>query len=95
MLRGRDGEPPLPRLTSPARPARSVSQVGWCTAHRPPLDTIVRVDLKLPNGDRLQGEALVVHVVDDSSKGGVGLAFLSDDSTFAETLDRYLASLAG
>jgi uncharacterized protein (TIGR02266 family) len=65
------------------------------TAHRPPMDAIVKVDLKLPNGDRLAGEALVVHVVDDPYKGGVGLAFLSDDSSFAETLDRYLASLAG
>ncbi|WP_224364940.1 TIGR02266 family protein [Hyalangium versicolor] len=64
------------------------------SAHRPPLDSIVRVDVRLPNGDRLQGEALVVHVVDDPYKGGVGLAFLSDDSSFAETLDRYLASLA-
>jgi uncharacterized protein (TIGR02266 family) len=65
------------------------------TAHRPPMDTIVKVDVRLPNGDRLQGEALVVHVVDDPYKGGVGLAFLSDDPSFAETLDRYLASLAG
>lgn len=65
------------------------------TAHRPPMDAIVKVDVKLPNGDRLQGEALVVHVVDDPYKGGVGLAFLSDDPSFAETLDRYLASLAG
>lgn len=65
------------------------------TAHRPPMDTIVKVDVKLPNGERLQGEALVVHVVDDPYKGGVGLAFLSDDPSFAETLDRYLASLAG
>jgi uncharacterized protein (TIGR02266 family) len=65
------------------------------TAHRPPMDTIVKVDVKLPNGERLQGEALVVHVVDDPYKGGVGLAFLSDDPSFADTLDRYLASLAG
>jgi uncharacterized protein (TIGR02266 family) len=65
------------------------------TAHRPPMDSIVRVDVRLPNGDRLQGDALVVHVVDDPYKGGVGLAFLSDDPSFAETLDRYLASLAG
>jgi|GEM_PF-991252 len=65
------------------------------TAHRPPLDAVVRVDLRLPNGDRLQGDAVVVHVVDDPYKGGVGLAFLSDDPSFAETLDRYLASLAG
>jgi uncharacterized protein (TIGR02266 family) len=65
------------------------------SAHRPPIDTIVRVDVRLPNGDRLQGDALVVHVVDDPYKGGVGLAFLSDDPSFAETLDRYLASLAG
>jgi uncharacterized protein (TIGR02266 family) len=64
------------------------------TAHRPPLDTIVTVDMRLPNGEALQGEAMVVHVVDDPYKGGVGLAFLSDDPTFAETLDRYLASLA-
>ncbi len=65
------------------------------TAHRPPMDAIVRVDVMLPNGERLQGDALVVHVVDDPYKGGVGLAFLSDDPSFAETLDRYLASLAG
>lgn len=65
------------------------------TAHRPPMDSIVKVDVRLPNGERLQGEALVVHVVDDPYKGGVGLAFLSDDPTFADTLDRYLASLAG
>lgn len=64
------------------------------TAHRPPLDTIVTVDVKLPNGKRLQGEAMVVHLVDDPYKGGVGLAFLSDDPTFAATLDNYLASLA-
>jgi uncharacterized protein (TIGR02266 family) len=64
------------------------------TAHRPPIDTIVTVDLKLPNGERLQGDAIVVHLVDDPYKGGVGLAFLSDDPSFAETLDRYLASLA-
>jgi uncharacterized protein (TIGR02266 family) len=64
------------------------------TAHRPPLDTIVRVDVRLPNGDRLEGDAMVVHLVDDPYKGGVGLTFLSDDPSFAETLDRYLASLA-
>ncbi|HYO73354.1 MAG TPA: TIGR02266 family protein [Archangium sp.] len=64
------------------------------TAHRPPVDSVVTVQVKLPNGERLQGDALVVHVVDDPYKGGVGLAFLTDDPTFAETLDRYLASLA-
>lgn len=64
------------------------------TAHRPPVDSVVTVQVRLPNGERLQGDALVVHVVDDPYKGGVGLAFLSDDTTFAETLDRYLASLA-
>ncbi|QAT82514.1 DnaK family protein [Corallococcus coralloides] len=65
------------------------------TAHRPPQDSVVTVDVKLPNGQRLQGEALVVHVVDDQYTGGVGLAFLSDDATFSATLDGYLASLAG
>jgi uncharacterized protein (TIGR02266 family) len=65
------------------------------TAHRPPLDSIVTVDVRLPNGERLQGSAVVVHVVDDPYKGGVGLAFLSDDPSFADTLDRYLVSLAG
>ncbi|MHA7628047.1 TIGR02266 family protein [Corallococcus sp. M7] len=65
------------------------------TAHRPPQDSVVTVDVKLPNGQRLQGEALVVHVVDEQYTGGVGLAFLSDDATFAATLDGYLASLAG
>ncbi|WP_338275862.1 TIGR02266 family protein [Corallococcus caeni] len=65
------------------------------TAHRPPQDSVVTVDVKLPNGQRLQGEALVVHVVDAPYTGGVGLAFLSDDATFAATLDGYLASLVG
>ncbi|HYO56291.1 TIGR02266 family protein [Archangium sp.] len=64
------------------------------TAHRPPVDSVVTVQVRLPNGERLQGDALVVHVVDDPYKGGVGLAFLTEDTTFAETLDRYLASLA-
>ncbi|CAM3926242.1 TIGR02266 family protein [Corallococcus soli] len=65
------------------------------TAHRPPQDSVVTVDVKLPNGQRLQGEALVVHVVDAPYTGGVGLAFLSDDATFSRTLDDYLASLVG
>nr|WP_245767383.1 TIGR02266 family protein [Stigmatella erecta] len=65
------------------------------TAHRPPIDSIVKVDVRLPNGSSLQGEAIVVHLVDDPYKGGVGLAFLNDDPTFATTLDDYLASLAG
>jgi uncharacterized protein (TIGR02266 family) len=65
------------------------------TAHRPPVDSVVTVAVRLPNGERLQGDALVVHVVDDPYKGGVGLAFLNDEPTFSETLDRYLASLAG
>ncbi|WP_420810030.1 TIGR02266 family protein [Corallococcus macrosporus] len=65
------------------------------TAHRPLPDSVVTVDVKLPNGERLQGDAVVVHVVDDPYTGGVGLAFLNDDATFAQTLDGYLASLAG
>jgi uncharacterized protein (TIGR02266 family) len=63
------------------------------TAHRPPKDSVVTVDVKLPNGQRLQGEAVVVHVVDTPYTGGVGLAFLTDDATFSATLDGYLASL--
>ncbi|MCP3103147.1 TIGR02266 family protein [Myxococcus sp. K15C18031901] len=65
------------------------------TAHRPLPDSVVTVDVKLPNGEHLQGDAVVVHVLDDPYSGGVGLAFLSDDATFARTLDGYLASLAG
>lgn len=65
------------------------------TAHRPLPDSVVTVDVKLPNGERLQGDAVVVHVVDDPYTGGVGLAFLNDDATFSQTLDDYLASLAG
>ncbi|WP_241758720.1 TIGR02266 family protein [Pyxidicoccus parkwayensis] len=64
------------------------------TAHRPQPDSVVTVDVKLPDGKRLQGDAVVVHVVDDPYTGGVGLAFLSDDATFSQTLDQYLASLA-
>ncbi|MFY2562417.1 TIGR02266 family protein [Corallococcus terminator] len=65
------------------------------TAHRPPPDSVVTVDVRLPNGDHLQGEAVVVHVLDDPYSGGVGLAFLNDDATFSRTLDGYLASLVG
>jgi uncharacterized protein (TIGR02266 family) len=65
------------------------------TAHRPAPDSVVTVDVKLPNGERLQGDALVVHVIDDPYAGGVGLAFLTEDTSFSETLDRYLASLVG
>lgn len=65
------------------------------TAHRPLPDSVVTVDVKLPNGERLQGDALVVHVIDDPYAGGVGLAFLTEDPSFVETLDRYLASLVG
>ncbi|MCY1016922.1 TIGR02266 family protein [Pyxidicoccus sp. MSG2] len=65
------------------------------TAHRPQPDSVVTVDVKLPNGNRLQGDAVVVHVVDDPYTGGVGLAFLNDDATFSQTLDEYLASLVG
>ena len=65
------------------------------TAHRPPVDSVVTVAVRLPNGERLQGDALVVHTVDDPYKGGVGLAFVNDDPTFAQTLDDYLASLVG
>jgi uncharacterized protein (TIGR02266 family) len=64
------------------------------TAHRPIVNTVVPVSVKLPNGELLLGNALVVHVVDDPYTGGVGLAFLSEDPSFVETLDRYLASLA-
>lgn len=64
------------------------------TAHRPPLDSVVRVQVKLPNGQRLEGEAVVVHVLDDPYRGGVGVAFISEDPIFSETLDRYLLSLA-
>lgn len=64
------------------------------TAHRPPLDSVVRVQVKLPNGQRLEGDAVVVHVLDDPYRGGVGVAFISEDPVFVETLDRYLLSLA-
>ncbi|MBJ6761415.1 TIGR02266 family protein [Myxococcaceae bacterium JPH2] len=64
------------------------------TAHRPPPDSIVTVDVRLPDGQRLQGEAVVAHVLDEPYSGGVGLTFLSDDSSFSRTLDDYLASLA-
>lgn len=65
------------------------------TSHRPPPDSVVTVDVKLPNGEHLQGDAVVVHVIDDTYTGGVGLTFLTEDPTFVDTLDRYLASLAG
>ena len=62
------------------------------TRMRPELDSVVIVTVLLPTGERIQGEAVVVHVR-EGDEGGVGLAFLSEDRRFSESLDRYLAQL--
>lgn len=64
------------------------------TELRPELDSAVNVAVTLPNGARLQGQAVVAHHR-DGPDGGVGLAFVSEDPAFLGTLDAYLASLAG
>jgi uncharacterized protein (TIGR02266 family) len=63
------------------------------TRLRPELDTAVLVTVQLPNGEKIQGEALVVHHR-EGEDGGVGLAFVSEDRAFLDRLDQYLAELA-
>ncbi len=65
------------------------------TSQRPEIDTLVEVRLTLPNGDKLESAARVVHVVNPpDGAGGIGLAFVTDDDEFQRKLDAYLASLA-
>jgi uncharacterized protein (TIGR02266 family) len=63
------------------------------TQLRPELDTVVLVTVQLPNGEKIQGEALVVHHREGEEEGGLGLAFVSEDRAFSDRLDRYLAEL--
>ena len=63
------------------------------TQLRPELDSVVLVTVQLPNGEKIQGEALVVHHREGEEEGGVGLAFVSEDRAFSDRLDRYLAEL--
>jgi uncharacterized protein (TIGR02266 family) len=64
------------------------------TGLRPELDSVALVTVQLPTGEKIQGEALVVHHREGEDEGGVGLAFLSEDRAFSERLERYLAELA-
>lgn len=63
------------------------------TRLRPELDTVVAVIVQLPSGEKIEGEALVVHHR-DGAEGGVGLAFVSEDRAFSDRLEQYLADLA-
>lgn len=63
------------------------------TSRRPAVDSVVRVNVKLPSGAQIEGAAVVAHVR-EGEPGGVGLVFLSEDRSFANGLDAYLASLA-
>jgi uncharacterized protein (TIGR02266 family) len=76
--------------------AINISQGGLFvrTDEPPELDSVVKVEVKLPNGERLLGQAVVAHVAFGSDGPGVGLTFLTEDPSFMASLDRYLARLA-
>lgn len=63
------------------------------TGQRPPVDTLVELRLKLPNGEQLTTAARVAHV-HEGPDGGVGVEFAGDDPQFDQAIDRYIASLA-
>lgn len=63
------------------------------TKQRPPLNSELGLKLRLPNGQVIQTNARVVHVVDNPLSGGVGLAFTRDDPVFNRNLESYLATL--
>jgi uncharacterized protein (TIGR02266 family) len=63
------------------------------TRLRPELETVALVTVRLPTGETIQGEALVVHHR-EGEQGGVGLAFVSEDRAFSERLERYLSEIS-
>ena len=63
------------------------------TPQRPPLNSEVKLRLKLPNGELIEALARVVYVLDQPSTGGVGLAFSREDSAFRTAMKQYLARL--
>lgn len=62
---------------------------------RPKLDTLARISLHLPNGQRLDTVARVVHVLDHPEWGGIGLQFQKGDAAFEAALSTYLQTLGG
>jgi len=63
------------------------------TSQRPPLDSELKLRLKLPNGEPIETWARVVYVLDQPKRGGLGLAFSREDSAFRAALNQYLAGL--
>ena len=59
------------------------------TDTRPALHSEVSLRMRLPNGEVLETAARVVHVVEDSETGGVGLEFVGSDEMMVH-LQRYL-----
>ena len=62
------------------------------TPARPALDTQVPIAVELPTGEKLEGKARVVRVVEDPENGGIGVTFL-EDAAFREALKKYLDGL--
>ncbi len=63
------------------------------TPQRPPLNSELKLRLKLPNGEQIETSARVVYVLDQPDTGGVGLAFSREDSGFRTAINQYLAGL--
>lgn len=63
------------------------------TSQRPAPNSEVRLTINLPNGEKLNGVARVVHVVNNPKQGGVGIKFAPGDQRFEAPLQRYFATL--
>jgi len=63
------------------------------TKARPLLNSEAMLSLQLPDGQKLQTLARVVHVLDHAEHGGVGLAFPPGNTPLGAALEKYLATL--
>jgi len=73
----------------------SIGGVFIRTNERPELESKVALKVRLPNGQPLQTTARVVHILERSDSGGVGLEFNRNDRVFMRLLERYFSSVGG
>ena len=73
----------------------SIGGVFVRTNERPELESKVGLKVRLPNGQPLQTTARVVHILERSDSGGVGLEFNRNDRVFMRLLERYFSSVGG
>ena len=65
------------------------------TLQRPPLNSELKLRLRLPSGELVEAFARVVYHLDRPDRKGVGLAFSRENSAFRTAINQYLARLQG